>query len=35
MITDVGKAAIRSGWIVVRGETTPRLTTCYVKKRKG
>jgi hypothetical protein len=34
MVTDVGKAAIRSGWIVVRGETAPRLTTCYVKKRR-
>lgn len=29
-----GKAAVRSGWIVLRDETTPRFTTCYVKKRR-
>lgn len=34
MVTEVGKAIIRSGWIVLRGKTAPRLTTCYVKKRK-
>jgi hypothetical protein len=34
METEVGKAAVRSGWIILRHETTPRLTTCYVKKRK-
>jgi hypothetical protein len=34
MVTEVGKAMIRSSWIVLRGKTTPRLTTCYVKKRK-
>lgn len=34
MVTEVGKATIRSNWIVVRGETAPRLTTCYVKKRR-
>lgn len=34
METGVGSAEVRSGWIVLRGESTPRLTTCYVKKRK-
>ena len=34
MVTDVGKAMIRSCWIVLRAKTAPRLTTCYVKKRK-
>jgi hypothetical protein len=33
METETGKANIRSGWIVLRGERVPRLTTCYVKKR--
>src|SRR4051812_45983192 len=32
--TAVGRAALRSGWIILHGKTTPRLTTCYVKKRK-
>jgi hypothetical protein len=34
METEVGKALIRSGWIVLRNESGPRFTTCYVKKRK-
>ena len=34
METEVGKAVVRSGWIIFHSETTPRLTTCYVKKRK-
>jgi hypothetical protein len=34
MATAVGKATIRSSWIVVRGKTAPRFTTCYVKKRR-
>jgi len=34
MVTEAGKAMIRSCWIVLRGQTAPRLTTCYVKKRK-
>ena len=34
MATEGGKATIRSGWIVLRGKTAPRLTTCYVKKRR-
>ncbi len=33
MVTGVGKAMIRSCWIVLRAKTAPRLTTCYVKKR--
>jgi len=34
MVTEVGRAMIRSCWITLRGKTAPRLTTCYVKKRK-
>jgi len=34
MTTAVGKATIRSGWIVIHGKKIPRLTTCYVKRRK-
>ncbi len=34
MVTEAANAMIRSRWIVLRGETAPRLTTCYVKKRK-
>jgi hypothetical protein len=34
METDVGKAVIRTGWIVLHGESAPRFLTCYVKKRK-
>jgi hypothetical protein len=25
---------VRSGWIILRNESIPRLTTCYVKRRK-
>lgn len=32
--TQVGKAPVRSGWIILHGQTVPRLTTCYIKKRK-
>lgn len=28
------RAVVRSGWIVLKNETNPRLTTCYVKKWK-
>lgn len=28
------RAVLRSGWIILKNETAPRLTTCYVKKRK-
>ncbi len=34
MVTAAGAAPVRSGWIILRGETKPRLTTCYVLKRK-
>ena len=34
METAVGKATIRSGWIILHGKPAPRLTTCYVIKRK-
>lgn len=30
----VGKAPVRSGWIVLHSENIPRLTTCYVLKRR-
>jgi hypothetical protein len=32
--TGTGGATIRSGWIILRGKRVPRLTTCYVRKRK-
>ena len=32
--TETWKAVVRSGWIILHNETAPRLTTCYVKKRK-
>jgi hypothetical protein len=34
METQVGKATVRSGWIVLHGKTVPRLTTCYIKRRR-
>lgn len=34
MMTKVGKATIRSGWIVIRAKRAPRFTTCYVKRRR-
>ena len=34
METEVGKAVVCSGWIILHDETAPRLTTCYVNKRK-
>ena len=34
METETGKAEVRSGWIILRDENAPRLTTCYVKKGK-
>lgn len=34
MITKVGSAFVRSGWIIINGENNPRLTTCYVLKRR-
>ena len=34
MTTTAGTASVRSGWIVLEGETTPRLSTCYVLKGK-
>ncbi|MFN8527527.1 MAG: hypothetical protein U0670_02835 [Anaerolineae bacterium] len=30
MITQAGKAVIRTGWIIRLDEDIPRLTTCYV-----
>jgi hypothetical protein len=34
MVTPVGAATVRSGWIVLRGKKLPRLTTCFVTQRK-
>ncbi|MGH7960744.1 MAG: DUF6883 domain-containing protein [Candidatus Binatia bacterium] len=34
MHTQVGKATVRSSWIVLQGKPMPRLTTCYIKKRR-
>lgn len=34
METEVGKAVVRSGWMILHGETAPRLTTCYVTRRR-
>jgi hypothetical protein len=34
MVTKVGRAMIHSCWIALREKIAPRLTTCYVKKRK-
>lgn len=34
METKTGKGTIRSCWIILRGKRVPRLTTCYVKRRK-
>jgi hypothetical protein len=35
VVTEVGEASVRSGWIILQKETIPRFTTCYVKKRKN
>lgn len=32
--TGVGEATVRTGWIIRRSESFPRLTTCYVLKEK-
>lgn len=32
METETGKAIVRSGWIILRDENAPHLTTCYVKR---
>lgn len=32
--TDVGEATVRTAWIVRRSESFPRLTTCYVVRKK-
>ena len=34
METEIGKATVRSGWIVLHGEKLPRFTTCYVRKNQ-
>jgi hypothetical protein len=33
--TEQGTAVVRSGWIILRGTKVPRLTTCYVRVRRG
>ena len=35
LTTGFGEAVVRSGWIILHTEDFPRLTTCYVLKRKG
>ncbi len=35
MQTELGRAVVRSGWIILHGEDAPRLTTCYVKKGRN
>jgi hypothetical protein len=32
--SEVGKAVVRSGWIILRDETAPRLTICFVRRKK-
>jgi len=34
METDIGKAVVRSGWIILHSESVPRLTTCYILKKR-
>jgi hypothetical protein len=34
MKTDSGAAIVRSGWVVLNQEDFPRLTTCYVKRKR-
>lgn len=35
-VTRRGRTAmIRSGWIIMNGEDFPRLTTCFIRPRKG
>ena len=33
--TEIGTEFVRSGWIILHSEKNPRLTTCFVKKRKS
>lgn len=35
IVTDVGDAIVRTGWIIRRDEDFPRLTTCCVLKSRG
>lgn len=32
--TEAGMPTVRSGWIILHEEAVPRLTTCYIKRRK-
>jgi hypothetical protein len=34
IIGSAGAALLRSAWIVRRGEETPRLTSCFVKRKQ-
>ncbi len=34
LTTEIGMAFVQSGWIILHSENNPRLTTCYVLKRK-
>jgi hypothetical protein len=35
MMTAGGSAEIRSGWIILHGQATPRFLTCYVRTKKS
>ncbi len=35
IVTDIGEASVRTGWIVRRDEDVPRLTTCFVLKKRN
>ena len=34
METAVGRATVRTGWIILRNESAPRFVTCYVRREK-
>src|SRR5690606_30105208 len=34
IVTDIGEALVRTGWIIRRDEDIPRLTTCFVLKKR-
>jgi hypothetical protein len=34
MRTETGAAIMHCGWIILHNESAPRLTTCYVLKKK-
>ncbi|MCW5959807.1 MAG: hypothetical protein KIS76_06555 [Pyrinomonadaceae bacterium] len=34
LTTNIGSAPVRCGWIILHSESIPRLTTCFVLKRR-